>query len=254
MQIARHLPDDARLLRVLAPEKRLLRLNDFEQLQYDGRDAAKMSGARRALPGAPRDPRHSPRCGIPADKFPRPPARTNNRRPRLPVFRGPLQACVDISENPRWGQTAWDSRKWKRSPAEHSARAARTSDRCPAWSAPIVGTKPVDASFGSRLAATCFIHSMVWMVSKGFSAHASACGVCQQITQAEGGESSTRGRGLFAIIADQVRGDRLHAELPQHRDDLAAVIAGVIGQLMQPLPERIRKWIARKTLVVDDAV
>ena len=43
MQIARHLPDDARLLRVLAAEKRLLRLNDFEQLQYDGRDAAKMS-------------------------------------------------------------------------------------------------------------------------------------------------------------------------------------------------------------------
>ena len=42
VQIARHLPDDARLLRVLAPEKRFLRLNDFEQLQDHGRDAAKM--------------------------------------------------------------------------------------------------------------------------------------------------------------------------------------------------------------------
>src|SRR5579864_1076441 len=42
MKIAHHLADDARLLRVLAPEKRFLRLNDFEQLQYNGRDAAKM--------------------------------------------------------------------------------------------------------------------------------------------------------------------------------------------------------------------
>ncbi len=43
MKIARHLTDDSRLLRVLASEKSFLRLNDFQQLQYDGRDAAKMA-------------------------------------------------------------------------------------------------------------------------------------------------------------------------------------------------------------------
>lgn len=46
-------------------------------------------------------------------------------------------------------------------------------------------------------------------------------------------------RCLLAIEHDQIRGDRLRTELPQHRDHLPAMIARVVRQLMQALPQRI---------------
>src|SRR5580692_1097989 len=86
--------------------------------------------------------------------------------------------------------------------------------------------------------ATCFIHSIVRMVSKRDAWR----------------RLRPRGGGLLAIVADQIRGDRLGAELPHHRHDLPAVIAGVVCELVQALPERVREFLARECLVDDHAI
>src|SRR5260370_20955192 len=49
IQIAHHLRDDAHLLRILAPEISVVRLDDLEQFHYDRGYAAKMAGTRAAL-------------------------------------------------------------------------------------------------------------------------------------------------------------------------------------------------------------
>src|SRR5258708_15277216 len=111
----------------------------------------------------------------------------------------------------------------------HSPRAARTSERCPACSAPIVGTKPAERPSARACRATCFIHSMVWMVSKGVEwRRLQACGFWSlhgpnptgcpsemlRVKSPSYLESGPRHRCLLAIVHDQIRGDRFHAELP----------------------------------------
>lgn len=46
IEVCGHLAKDAGLLRIFASEKCNRRLHDFEKLQDDGGDAAKMAGAR----------------------------------------------------------------------------------------------------------------------------------------------------------------------------------------------------------------
>src|SRR5258707_13839459 len=49
IQVARHLRDDADLLRVLAAEISEVRLHDLQELHDDGGDATKMAGTRTAF-------------------------------------------------------------------------------------------------------------------------------------------------------------------------------------------------------------
>ena len=52
-------------------------------------------------------------------------------------------------------------------------------------------------------------------------------------------QSNARSGGLLAVVSDQIRRDGLRAELPQHGCDLAAMIARMVGKLVQALPKRI---------------
>lgn len=106
----------------------------------------------------------------------------------------------------------------------HSDMAARTSDMWPSCSAPMVGTKPAGRPSARAWRATCFIHSMVWMVSND---------LCFPR------DSGAGARGSFAIEDNQVCRNRLRTQLPQQRSDLTAMIGGMVRELMQGLPKCI---------------
>src|SRR5580693_4392513 len=104
----------------------------------------------------------------------------------------------------------------------------------------MVGTKPVERPSPRAWRATCFIHSMVWMVSKGLVAqpfyaehvNGSLEGSRRSwlpLTVREKSalrDSCPLRRGQFAIVHDQVRGGRLCAKLPQKSGDLPAMVGG----------------------------
>ena len=82
VQVADELLHDRDLLRVLAAEVRDVGPDDREQLQAHGRDAAEVAGPVPRPRARPPRPRARPRSRTPADRTPRPPARTGSRRRR----------------------------------------------------------------------------------------------------------------------------------------------------------------------------
>ncbi len=100
---------------------------------------------------------------------------------------------------------------------EHSRLARPISAKCPRCNAPIVGTSPM-MRFSARACRACsFIHAIVRMISTESVQDAKLCARC---------------RGALAVEVHQVGRDRLRAELPQQRGDLAAVVGTVIDEVL----------------------
>src|SRR5580704_5465077 len=97
---------------------------------------------------------------------------------------------------------------------EHSFLALPTSARCPACSAPIVGTRPITRCSSRASRAFCFIQEIVRIVS-----------------MPEARLSLRRGHSL-AIKQNQIRPHAFRPQLPQHCGYLSAVIASVIHRVL----------------------
>ena len=136
-------PDDGDLLRVLLAEVRALGAHDVEELQADGRDAAEVARAERALSAARRALDVDPRAEAGRVDLRDAPARRAGRRPPprrsaasrllVPRVRGEVGVLAELR---RVDEQA------ARRPCRILARAARKSATWPSCSAPIVGTRP----------------------------------------------------------------------------------------------------------------
>ena len=155
-EVARHLPDDEELLRVLLAEVRPLRADEVEQDRDDRGDALEMAGPRGALERLADGADADGACRIPAGRPPRPTARTRGRRPPRPAIstsRASLRGYFSRSfGSPNWrGLT-----KIETTVVAFSARARWISARWPSCSQPIVGTRPTgrgEAASASRSSA-----------------------------------------------------------------------------------------------------
>src|SRR5271167_3927317 len=109
-------------------------------------------------------------------------------------------------------------RKMETYSGEHILRARSTNARCPACSAPIVGTKPITRCSRRAWRAFSFIHAVVRIVSM-------TCG--------------SSGCVPLAVESNQVHAHGFGAKLSQHGGDLTAVIAPMIHDMLHHLPAGI---------------
>ena len=142
-EVADQRPDHLDLLRVLLAEVRARRADDREELEHDRRDAAEVARGGTVLRGSSRARSRRPTSGSRAD---------TSRRGRgedevdaglageLEVARLVARVAGEV------GLSANCAGLTNRlmTTVSLSARAARSSARCPSWSAPIVGTSPID--------------------------------------------------------------------------------------------------------------
>src|SRR6266849_10155472 len=138
---------------------------------------------------------------------------------------------------------------------EHSRLARSISDKCPRWSAPIVGTSPTMRLSARACRASSFIHGIVWIVSKVWLCPPAVAG---RLSLARSWNSAHRLRarrgGALAVEVHQVCSDGLCAKLPQQRGHLSAVIRPVIDQMLHRFPKRIPVNAELQRLVINNAI
>src|SRR5580693_4169901 len=166
------------------------------------------------------------------------------------------------------GLTKIDVTTW-----EHSRFARSTSAMWPAWSAPIVGTRPTILFSARARRAASFIQAKVRIVSTveeftGIYVCRTNSRTAQEKTNSPQRTRSSQRRnerihgaqscggcyGAFAVEVHQVGEDGLSAELAQHRGDLAAMVGAVIDDVLERLRERIGIDAELHRFVFDDAV
>src|SRR5712692_3038249 len=138
-----------------------------------------------------------------------------------------------------FGPNCFGLTKMEAMTGEQSRLARSISDKCPPWSAPMVGTRPTMRLSARAWRACSFIQAMVRMVSTW---------------EKRAAKLGPGGRGAFPIEVHEVREDRLRAELPQKRRDLSAMIGAVIHEMLHRLPERVAIDAELQRLVFHHAI
>ncbi len=141
-QVAHHAANNRHLRRILLPEECRIRLDNMKQFRHHRSHAAKMPGPRTPvqLVTQPfhRNPGHAARRIHLLNRW--------SEKQLHALFRQqiavPFEALADISPDPRRARTALDLQRSRPPPHRRQLRAARTRDKCPSCSAPMVGTNP----------------------------------------------------------------------------------------------------------------